>query len=535
MTKIMKKENPAQRVERIKKEKSGIDVLKDIHEYAIHNKEIDPEDIDRFKWYGLYTQNKNLQADDDETLYFMLRVKLVLGSINIEQMRVLADISKEFARETANITTRQAVQFHFIQVRDLPEIFFRLKSVGLSTLFAAGDVPRNITTCPVSSIDKSEIYDVSALALELNAYLDGNKELVNLPRKYKVGISGCSKHCMGHEIQDLSFTAVKSANGEVLFDVSVGGGLASAKQFALHLGYVKDKQILDVLKAVSIIYRDEGLRESRRKARLGHLINKWGIHKFKDEVQRSLGFNFISDLIGEYTPYSKREHFGIHESKQDGKSYIGCAVNGGFIGSLGLSSLADVLQKHGATTIRTTTTQNIVIVDAPSENAEDLAKELLDINIDANPNPFKARTLSCTGSKYCKFGVTETKDKAIELAEYLNSEFPDFNEKVSLSLNGCPNSCGHPDIVDIGLVGTKFKNKNGETITGFELVLGGNLEGNKSTLGKKMKLKIAPQDVNHTVANIIDAYIKSSKKYLGLFLKDLIEGDEFTVYSIVNR
>lgn len=527
----MKKENPAQRVERIKKEKSGLDVLQDIKEYALGKKELDPEDIDRFKWYGLYTQNKNLQAEDDETLYFMLRIKLVLGSINIEQLRALAGISKEFARDTANLTTRQAVQFHFIQVRDLPEIFDRLKSVGLSSIYAAGDVPRNITTCPVSGVDKSEIYDVSGLALELNRYLDGNKELVNLPRKFKVGISACSKHCIGHEIQDLSFTAVKSANGEVLFDVNVGGGLASNKQFALHLGFVKDTQILDVLKAVSIIYRDEGLRESRRKARLGHLINKWGLEKFKQELEKSLGFSFIGGEEQEYTPYSKREHFGIHTSKQEGKSYIGCAVNGGYIGSEGLASIAQILQKHGATTIRATTTQNFVVLDAPNEKAEDLAKDLLNINIDARPDPFKARTLSCTGMKYCKFAVVETKDTAIELAEYLNDMFPNFDEKVSLSLNGCPNSCGHPDIVDIGLVGTKFKDENGQSIKGFELVLGGNLEGSRSTLGKKMKLKIAPQDINHTVANIISAYLKSSKKHFGAFIRDLVDGDEFTVYS----
>lgn len=385
----MAKETAAQRVERIKLEKSGLDVLKDIHHYAISGKDPHPEDIDRFKWYGLYTQNKNLQANDDETQYFMLRVKLVQGSMNIEQIRAIAGISKEFARNTANFTTRQAVQFHFIRVRDLPEVFFRLNSVGLSTVFAAGDVPRNIVTCPVAGVDEDEIYDVRNIVNEVNEYFDGNKTLVNLPRKYKVGISGCSKHCMGHEIQDLSFSAVKFKNGDVLFDVSAGGGLASNRQFALHLGFVDASRILEVVKAISIIYKVHGLRENRRKARLGHLITKWGLEKFKAEVEDSLGFVFEEGEAQEYTPYAQREHFGIHNSKYDGKSYVGCAVNGGDIGAKGLEDLANILQKYGATTIKATTTQNFVVLDVPTFAVQKLVEELETIDIDANPNPLK--------------------------------------------------------------------------------------------------------------------------------------------------
>lgn len=529
---MMTKENATQRVERIKKEKSGLDVLRDIHHYAISGDELNPEDIDRFKWYGLYAQNRTIQDANDETQYFMLRVKLVQGSMSVEQMRIVSGISKEFARGTASFTTRQDIQFHFIEVRDLPEIFFRLKSVGLTTVFAAGDVPRNIVSCPVAGIDHNEIYDVRDIVLEVNEYFDGNRSLVNLPRKYKVGISGCSKHCMGHEIQDLSFSAIQAENGQILFDVSVGGGLASNKQFAQHIGYVTPEQILEVVKAVSTIYRDHGLRESRKKARLGHLINSWGLENFKTEVENLLGFELVKEEIKEYTPYSKREHFGIHKSKTEGKSYIGCAVNGGYIGADGLSVLADILANNGATTIKATSTQNFVVVDSPTKNSQNIVKELADIEIDATPNPFKARTLSCTGLKYCKFGISETKDAAIDLAKHLHEKFPDFKETVSISLNGCPNSCAHPNIVDIGLVGTKFKNDDGETISGFELLLGGKLEGYKSKFGEKMKLKIKPEEVNGVVENIVLQYIKSSKKYIGLFLKDMIEGGEFSVYKL---
>ena len=531
MVKMIAKEKAADRIQRIKEQKSGLDVLKDIYHYAIYDEPVEPEDIDRFKWYGLYTQNRNLQDADDETLYFMLRVKLVQGEMNLEQIRAVAAISKEFARGTAHFTTRQSLQFHFIRVRNLPEIFHKLSAVGLTTVFAAGDVPRNVVSCPVSGIDKREIYNVSDLVNSVSEYFDGNKDLVNLPRKYKVGISGCSKHCMGHEIQDLSFTALAFEGHRVCFEVNVGGGLASSKAFAIPIGFVKEAQVLDVVKAVSLIYRDHGLRDNRKKARLGHLIAKWGIEKFKDELHKSLGYELLIGVGQRYTPYAKREHFGIHESQYRGKSYIGCAVNGGNIGDDGLENLALLLEKHGASSIKATTTQNFVVLDVPTTNAQDLVEGLKAIDIDANPNPFKARTISCTGMKFCKFGISETKDTAIALANHLHQKFPDFDETVSISVNGCPNSCAHPSIVDIGLVGTKFKNEGGETVTGFELVLGGNLEGNKSRFGEKMKTKITPNEVNTTVENIVAQYIKSSKKYIGLFLDDLINGEEFTTYN----
>ncbi|QOR61235.1 nitrite/sulfite reductase [Sulfurovum sp. ST-21] len=522
----MAKETAAQRIERIKVEKDGLSVLADIYEYAKGNKEIEPEDIDRFKWYGLYTQNKNLQDEDDTTLYFMLRVKLEQGVINVEQLRCLSKISSDFGRSTADFTTRQDIQFHFIKVADLPEIFERLKSVGLSSVFAAGDVPRNIVTCPVSGIDQDEIYDTTFLVHEINNYLRGNPDFVNLPRKYKIGISGCGKHCMGHEIQDLSFTAVHTDDG-VLFAVNVGGGLGSNKKIALHLGYVREKNVLDVVKTVTAVYRDHGLRKSRKKARLGHLIDEWGLEKFKAYTEEKLGFKFIDKPLFKATPYAQREHFGIHRSLIEGESYVGCAVNGGHIGADGLSDLADILEKHRATTIKATNTQNFIILDVPEQNTDKLAKDLLDINIEVNPSPFKARTLSCTGIKFCKFALVETKDEAIKLASYLEKRFPDFSENVSISLNGCPNSCAHPHIVDIGLSGIKFKDEEGNTVAGFEIILGGNLEGENSNFGLKTGIKILPKDIHRTFENIIEQYLGSERKGLTRFLKENMNNADF--------
>jgi len=523
----MAKETPAARIQRIKTEKSGLDVLADIKRYAADASiELDPEDIDRFKWYGLYSQNKSLQPEGDESLYFMLRIKLEKGSMNLEQIKEVAKISHEHATKNATFTTRQDLQFHNIQVKNLPEIFDRLQSVGLSTVFAAGDVPRNVLTCPVMGVDHTEITDVNDTVQEVYNFLGGNKDLVNLPRKFKVGISACSKHCMGHEIQDVSFTAVQFEN-EVLFDVSVGGGLASNKQIAQHIGYVKEEQILDVVKVVAYTFRDHGLREKRNKARLGHLIAEWGIEKFTEYIQSKLDFTILPKQDQVYTTYAKREHFGIHPSKVENTSYIGCAVTSGKIGAEGLDKLAITLEKFGANTIKATPTQNFIIVDAPTHNAQAIVDELKTYGIDANPSPFKSRTLSCTGLDFCKFAVSETKAQSADLISFLEKRFPDFTEPLSVSFNGCTNTCAQAHIVNIGFIGTKVKDNEGNNIPGFTIILGGNLEGNQSIFGEKTKIKIRPDQINGVVEKIILAYEASEHTVLHDFMREISIDKEF--------
>lgn len=504
----MAKETKAQRVERIKKEKDGLDVLQDIYLYAVTGEEVDPEDIDRFKWYGMYTQNKNLQADDDNTLYFMLRVKLEGGQLTLPQLKVVSEISEKYARGTADFTTRQDLQFHFIKVVDLPEIFRLLDTVGLSSIFAAGDVPRNVVSCPINGIDHEEIADVRETVDKLNEAFKGNRVFSNLPRKYKVGVNGCSKNCMHHEIQDVSFNAVKQENGRIQFAVSVGGGLASNKRVANHIGYVTPSQVVPAAKAITKIYRDHGLREKRNKARLGHLIEEWGIEKFVEELQASLTFKIKEANEIEYTNSRFREHFGIHQSKQKGKSYIGCALNSGHIGVEGLNDLIELFEKYGATALKSTVTQNIIILDANSDTAEEFAKELEKVNVYPYPSNFRARVQACTGIDFCKFAISETKGVAKRLVDHLENKFPDFGERVSISVNGCPNSCAHPHIVDLGFMGTKVK-KDGKTVTGFELLVGGFLEGDKSQFNQKTGIKFAVEDVNENVEEIINEYIAS--------------------------
>ncbi len=517
MKEAIKKESKAQRVERIKKQKDGLEVLQDIYNYAVTGKELDPEDIDRLKWYGLYTQNRNLQDENDSTLYFMLRVKLEGGLLTLPQLKIVEKISTTYARGTADFTTRQDLQFHYIKVTDLPEIFRLLETVSLSTVFAAGDVPRNVVSCPVNGIDPDEIADVRDIVKKLNTLFKGNKNFSNLPRKYKVGVNGCSKNCINHEIQDLSFNAIKTSSKKIKFAVSVGGGLASNKKIAIHIGYVTATEVVPLTEAITKIYRDYGLREKRNKARLGHLLDLWGIEKFIDIVHKNIDFKLETPKEIEYLSSKFREHFGVHKSKEKGKNYIGCSLNSGHIAASGLKNLITIFEKYKINSLKATVTQNIIILDVPTKHIEEFTKDLEKIDIIANPSNFRAKTQACTGLNFCKFAISETKGVAKRLVEHLESKFPNFSQRVSISVNGCPNSCAHPHIVDIALMGTKIK-KNGKSVSGFELLVAGFLEGKKSMFSQKTGIKFAQEDANESIEKIIQEYINSEYENLHQFL-----------------
>ncbi len=501
----MKKESKAARVERIKREKDGLKVLDDIYRYAESGAEVDPEDIDRFKWYGLYTQNRSLQDDDDTTQYFMLRVKLEQGELTPKQLKAMGTVSVRYARSSADITTRQDIQFHWIQIKDLPEIFAQLDAVGLSTQLAAGDCVRNVICCPLNGIDTAQIADMTKIVHHINREFQNNAAFSNLPRKFKIGVCGCSKHCISHEIQDLSFTAHKTAHKELLLSVGVGGGLGSSRRIADHIGYIHPHQAVNVAKAVTELFRDHGNRDNRSKARLGHLIVQWGTAKFLSELETKLGFRLIQHETPLFTPYAQRTHFGIHPSTTENKSYIGCAVNSGYIGGKALLELSHILHVNSARAIRATPTQNFVVIGVPDERTLPLASALEEMGFSAFPSVFKARTLACTGLNFCKFAISETKSLAQNIVNHLQQEFPNFSEPLSISVNGCPNACAHPYIVDIGLLGCIVK-ENDRRISGFELIFYGHLEGKKSHFGIKSGIKVTPQSAPYVIADLIREY-----------------------------
>jgi sulfite reductase (ferredoxin) len=497
----MKKESKAQRVERIKAQKEPLSVLEDIHNYAKSGEMLDADTVDRLKWYGLYTHNKS--SNDEKNSFHMLRVKLIGGRLNLKQLKVLYKISKKYAQNTADFTTRQDIQFHWIKIQDLPTIFEMLENVGLTTQMAAGDCPRNIVACPIK---KSDILN------EVNEYFSANTEFTNLPRKFKIGISECDNDCIIHEIQDLSF--VKS---EDMFNVYVGGGLGSNKTFAHNIGSVTKEQILPTCIEVARLFKLKGSRENRAKARVGHLVKELGVDEFKNKLEENLGFLFSKAKKRETLPYLKRGHIGKTESTKKGYRHIGFTTEAGDVGADGLKKIYKALKKTKVKKLALTTTQNFIALNVLKVVSKKLSKRLNKAGFFDKPSAFRVKNLACTGLQYCKLAISETKDLQKSVTAYLDEKFPEFKEAISISFNGCPNSCAHPHLATLGFVGGKVK-VDGELVSGFSLVVGAKLDEREKSFALKTDVKVASTEVHLLIEDILNDYLASGDDGFGEWL-----------------
>ena len=495
-------------LEKLKASRNPLKVIEDIYKEAVEGIPLTDDYIGLLKWYGMYP-HVNSQGLEDKK-YFMKRIKIIDGKINLAQLEVLAQIGLKYAQGLVDFTNRQNVQFHYIQIKDLPIIFELLNSVNLTSRMASGDGPRPIMISPVAGIDPEEIIDTSSLVKGLNDYFDKNDDrFCNFPRKYKVGISGCSKHTAAHEIQDVAFTAFKSENNEILFDLTLGGGLSKSKQIAYRANrYVKPEQVIEVAVVCAEIFRDYGNRGNRNKARVRHLINEWGLEKFVDEMESRLGYNLLIGTIEpEITPFENRNHFGIHKAKQEGKSFIGFATNSGRVAGEDLQKISDICKKYNVDGISLTPTQNFIVYGVNEEDAQNLADEFDALGYPYKPTPFRARLLSCTGKEFCKFGITETKEFAKIVVSKLENLFPNFEENITMAISGCGNACSHPQISDIGFIGTKVRDEDGNRVDGYEVILGGQLHGTQeSRFAHKTDVKIKADNLVNFVKELINSY-----------------------------
>lgn len=512
-------------LEILKASRNPLRVIDDIYKEALEGIPLKEEYIGLLKWYGMYPHINKDGLEDKK--YFMKRIKLVDARMNLEQLRVMSEIGIKYAKGLVDFTTRQNVQFHYILIKDLPSIFDMLNSVGLTSRMASGDGPRPIMTCPVSGLDKDEIYNVQELLKSVDTYFDKNDErFCNFPRKFKMGISGCGHHCANHEIQDVAFTAFKNTDGEVLFDLSIGGGLSKSKQIATRAKkYVKAEQVLDVSVACAELFRDNGNRDSRSKARVRHLLNDWGIEKFVDEIEKILGYRLLD---GEAEPiitsFENRNHFGINKQKEEGLSYVGFATNSGRVLGVDFVKFYEICKKYNAGGIALTATQNFVVYDVKDDVVENLANEFESLGYPYKPTAFRARLQSCTGKEFCKFGVTETKEYAKDIVLELEERLKDFNEDVAISFSGCTHGCSQPHIADIGLIGCLMRYE-GERVEGYEILLGGNLQGVNSKLSQKIGVKVPSNKVVDYIVSLVEDYRKDNKG--ALRFKDYLSSIEF--------
>jgi sulfite reductase (ferredoxin) len=467
-----KKETAAQRVERLKREKNAWECMDEIRGFARNGFDsIPPEWLGTyFRAWGVYTQGDGAGAvggvggQGKAVPYFMVRIRISNGFLNSEQAHAIADLVDKYGRGVADITVRQNIQLHWVTIESLPEVFESLWRVGLTTVGACGDVTRNIIGCPVAGVDRDAICDASPLVEEASKLFVGNGEFYNLPRKFKIAITGCRVWCSYPEINDIGLTAItrkRRTGEEVGFSLRVGGGLSTDPLFGQRLNaFVRWNQVLPVLKGVAEVFRDSNsLRENRERARLKFLFLRqgWNIDTFLAALEERLGYR-LDEAEPEEAPVDVlRDHVGYHEQIQPGLGYIGASVLRGRITGAQLRTAAEVTERYGSGELRTTTMQNLVLLNIPKTNVGAVSDRLTLSGLPTEGSVFQRGTIVCTGSEFCKLAITETKGFARWLTEELDERLPGFEQQLRLHITGCPNSCGQHWIADLGIEGKKLK------------------------------------------------------------------------------
>ncbi len=511
-------ETKAQRVERLKREKNPWEGLDDIRKFAREGFDsITPEWLGTyFRWWGVYTQGDGVgviggkNGEGKALPFFMVRIRIPNGLLQSHQLRTIANVTEKYARGIADLTVRQNIQLHWVTIQDLPELLDGLWRAGLTTMGSCGDDTRNITGCPLAGVDADEIYDASALALEANRFFVGNGDFYNLPRKFKICITGCNVWCAYPEINDVGLTAIRRRDSEVGFSLRIGGGLSADPHLAVRLNaFVQRHQVIPVLKGVAEIFREsEKLRENRERARLKFLFLKhgWTAESFQEELERRIGFHL--DLAVEEKPPADiyRDHVGIHPQKQAGYSYVGAAVLRGRISAQQMRAAADAADRYGAGELRTTNMQNLLIVNVPDRNAEALAGELETNKMPVGGSPFWRGVVACSGSEFCKIAITETKSFSRWLVEELEERLPGFEQHLKLHVTGCPNSCGQHWIADIGIEGKKIK-VDGRQQDAYYFCVGGAVGLHQSvarTIGYRCLASEVPDAIERLLRRYLD-------------------------------
>jgi sulfite reductase (ferredoxin) len=514
------KETKAQRTERLKREKNPWAAFDEIRRFAAEGRgSVLPEWASLyFKWWGIYTQGDGAGAlggaggEGKSSEYFMLRIPVSNGIISSVQLAAVAEIAQRHGRNLADITVRQAIQLHWLTIDSLPEIIDRLDAVGLSPRGACGDVVRNVTGCPLAGLSADEIFDASPFARGVARALAGNTEFYNLPRKFKISVTGCSSWCSYPEINDIGLTPARRGK-DVGFSVRVGGGLSADPHLGVRLdAFVRPEQAVEVVTAIATIFREQqGLRESRDRARLKHLFLKegWTPMKFLNELQIRLPFR-LDPAMEEAVPADVlRDHVGVHRQRQAGLYYVGAAVLRGRLTGDQLAAAAELAREYGSGELRTTVMQNLLFVNVPKRNVDALVRELAAIDLRVEGSHFWRGAIACTGTEFCKLAITETKGFARWLVEEMETRLPEFDQQLKLHVTGCPNSCGQHWIADVGIEGKKIKH-NGALVDAYYFCVGGSAGGN-AAIARPVGYRCPATLVPESLERLLRGYLKDRR------------------------
>ena len=516
------KETKAQKNERLKLAKNPWEAWEEVREFARDGRDsVLPEWANvYFKWWGVYTQGDGLGVtggsggEGKTTEFFMMRIGLPNGLLTSHQLRVIGGITRKYARNLADITTRQNIQLHWLTIDALVYVVEQLTDIGLSPKGACGDVVRNVTGCPLAGLDHHELIDASPLAVQIAHTLTANPLFYNLPRKFKISVSGCPLWCTFPEINDAALTAIRrilpDRTEEIGYTLRVGGGLSTEPHIAVRIpAFISQAQAHTVLVTCAEIFRDQlVLRENRSRARIKYLFmrNGWTAESFLAELESRLGYK-LADLppTNENIPADiYRDHVGITSQRQPGLSAVGASVLNGRVSGEQLEALADLADRYGNGQLRATIGQNILIPNVPTSRTAALVIDLNTLGLHVDTSAFWRGAIACTGTEFCKLAIAETKAFNKWLVAELEERLPGFEQQIRLHVTGCTNSCGQHWIADIGLEGKKIKH-NGVLTDAFNFCVGGSV-GKYAAPARVLGYRATAEDVPAAIERLLIAY-----------------------------
>ena len=441
-----------------------------------------PGEVERLKWVGLYPQRQGGDA-------FMLRIKIPGGRLNAAQARAIGEIAETFARGPApnpvfgdaylDITTRQDIQLHWIRIGAVPEIWGRLEAVGMTTVQACGDSARNVLCCPVSGLDADEVLDAYPVAQAVSDFFTGNREYANLPRKFKLSVTGCREDCAQAEINDIGLWPARLEDGTVGFNVLVGGGLSDGPRMASDIDVFitpDPDRVVELFRAIAQLFGELGNRENRGLARMRYLVQELGPERFRAELAARAAFPL--ETAGEaLTRRYRGDHLGVHPQRQPGLHYVGLNVTVGRMAGQNLVEAARLAGEYGDGGLRLATDQNLILTGVPTERVEALLAESLLATHSPSPGAFERGVVACTGNEFCRFAIVETKATAATWARELDRRLGPEEAGdgiVRMHFSGCPASCAQPQIADIGFRG-ETAHRDDQIVEAVDIGLGGSL------------------------------------------------------------
>ncbi|GAB3261165.1 nitrite/sulfite reductase [Nocardioides dilutus] len=477
---------------------------------------IDPADLrGRFRWMGLYTQRAPgfdggktamLEEEELDDEFFMMRVRSDGALLSADAVRALGEIGRDYARDTADVTDRENIQYHWIRVEDVPAIWEKLEAAGLDTTEACGDSPRPFLGSPVAGVSAEEIIDGSEALAEIKRRYVGDPAFSNLPRKFKTALTGHPSHDVSPETHDVAFVGTTHPEHGPGFDLWVGGGLSTNPMLAQKMGvWIPLDEVADAWAGVASIFRDYGYRRLRSRARLKFLVADWGVEKFREVLENEyLGRKLVS-CVSPPSPVGHRDHVGVHPQK-DGKNYVGVAPVAGRVSGTILVGLADLMERHGIAGARLTPYQKIVLIGVEPALTEQVVSELDALGLQARPSNWRQNTMACTGIEFCKLAIVETKGRARDLVAELERRFPELDVPITVNVNGCPNACARTQVADIGLKGQLVMHE-GQQVDGYQVHLGG-ATGLQANFGRKLRAhKVTSEGLDDYVTVVVSNFL----------------------------